>query len=231
MLMPASPSASASWATMPGRLGTGDAQLAHRAAGELGPRAAAGGRRARPRSSARAPRRRPRAGRSRTLCERGDVGVELALERLAVGEEDVAPQRRVRARHARRVAKARAGRRQPLRLVGQLARRLAHEHVREHVRQVADGRHQAVVHVRRDRGRPRAERGHAPVQALVEHAARALGRRQVPGRALEQLGPRVLDARRLGARQRMPADEPLEVASEARAASSRARRPSRSRRR
>ena len=53
---------------------------------------------------------------------------------------------------------------------------------------MADGRHQAVVH--RRRRSPRAARRSAdtrPVQALVEHAARALGRSQVPGRALEQV--------------------------------------------
>ena len=50
------------------------------------------------------------------------------------------------------------GGRQALRLLDQLTRRLADQHVREHVRQVADGRHQPVVDVRGDRRRPRAER-------------------------------------------------------------------------
>ena len=208
MLIPASPSASASCATIPGRLGTATRSSL------TGPpaRSASSSRR----RSARAPsiQRSSRAGSparrsSRTRCERGEVRVQLALERLAVGQEDVAPQRRVRARHARGVAEARAGRRQALRLVGQLARRLADQHVREHVRQVADGRHQAVVHLGGDRRRARAERGHEAEEALVEHAAGALGRRQVPGRVLEQVGARVLDARRLRAGERMAADEPL----------------------
>ena len=209
--MPASPSASASCATIPGRLGT-----ATRSSLTGPPARSASSRRWR---SARAPsiQRSSRAGSparrsSRTSCERGEVGVQLALERLAVRQEDVAPQRRVRARHARRVAEARAGRRQALRLVGQLARGLAHQHVREHVRQVADGRHQAVVHVGRDRGRPRAERRHEPVEALVQTcrwSARSGVRYQVA--SSNRSARACVDARCLGAGQRMSADEPLAV--------------------
>jgi hypothetical protein len=58
-----------------------------------------------------------------------------------------------------------------------------------------------------DRDRPGAEADEQAVQALVQQAAGALGRRQVPGRAVEQVGARGVDAGRLGARDRMPADE------------------------
>ena len=47
-----------------------------------------------------------------------------------------------------------------------------------------------------------------PVEPLVQDARGRRRRRQVPGRALEQIGAGVLDPRALGARQRMPADEP-----------------------
>ena len=53
--------------------------------------------------------------------------------------------------------------------------------------------------------------GEQPVQALVERPARARGRRQVPGGAVEQLGAGVADARARGAGERVPADEALVV--------------------
>ena len=46
-----------------------------------------------------------------------------------------------------------------------------------------------------------------PVQPLVEDPRGRRGRRQVPGRAVEQVGARVLDAGRLGAGERVAADE------------------------
>ena len=49
------------------------------------------------------------------------------------------------------------------------------------------------------------------VQALIEPAGGRGTGRQVPGRAVEQIRPRVLDARALGTRERMPADEPRVV--------------------
>ena len=58
-----------------------------------------------------------------------------------------------------------------------------------------------------ERLRPRAELDEQAVQALVEDAGRPRRRRQVPRRAVEQLGAGVLDARRLGAGERMAADE------------------------
>ena len=46
------------------------------------------------------------------------------------------------------------------------------------------------------------------LEAVVVDPARALGRRQVPARALEQVGAGVLDPGGLGAGERMSADEP-----------------------
>ncbi len=87
---------------------------------------------------------------------------------------------------------------------------LRREQVREHVRQVRDAGHQAVVGLRVDRRRARPEPPQQRVQPLVEHAGRAPARRrQVPGGAVEQILARVLDAVRLGARQRVTADEAL----------------------
>ena len=107
--------------------------------------------------------------------------------------------------------------------------RLLDEHVGDHVREVAHGRHQPVVGLRVDRLRTRAEVRDRPLEAVVEDAARALGRRQVPAGALEQVVARVLDARALGSGDRMAADEPpqplvlREAARSARAWSSRRR--------
>ena len=50
-----------------------------------------------------------------------------------------------------------------------------------------------------------------PVQPLVEDARGRWARRQVPGRALEKIRPRVFGAGVLGPRQRMAADEPRVV--------------------
>ena len=54
-----------------------------------------------------------------------------------------------------------------------------------------------------------AEAGDDALQAVVEHAAGALGRRQVPAGALEEVGAGVLDPGGLGAGQRVAADEAL----------------------
>jgi hypothetical protein len=89
---------------------------------------------------------------------------------------------------------------------------LGDEHVREDVRQVRDARHHAVVVGGVDRRRLRADPGSVTVQALVERARGGRARRQVPGRAVEQVGARVLDARGLGAGERVPADEARIVA-------------------
>ena len=58
--------------------------------------------------------------------------------------------------------------------------------------------------------RARADAAEQAVQALVQDArGAAFGGRQVPGGAVEQIVARVLHAGRLGARERVPADEAL----------------------
>ena len=97
--------------------------------------------------------------------------------------------------------------RQRLALLGQPRGRLRDEHVGQHVRQVAEDGHEPVVGLGVDRDRAGAELHDEAVQALVEEAARLLVRREVPGRALEQVGARVLHAGGLGAGDRVAADE------------------------
>ena len=100
------------------------------------------------------------------------------------------------------------------RAVAERARRLRDEDVREDVRQVRDARHHAVV-----QSAASIAAGWAPiaderaVQALVERARRCRPGRQVPGRAVEEVGAGVLDARGLGARERVAADEARVVAA------------------
>ena len=81
-----------------------------------------------------------------------------------------------------------------------------------HVREVADRRHQPVVGRGVDRLRAGAEAGDGALQAVVEEAAGALCRGQVPARALEEVLAGVLDPGGLGPGQRVAADEALVVA-------------------
>ena len=85
---------------------------------------------------------------------------------------------------------------------------LVEEHVRERVRQVARDRDEPVVRagVDRDRAARRATVTNPCTRAEQLRAGRR-GRRQEPGRALEQLGGGALGAARLGAADRVPADE------------------------
>jgi hypothetical protein len=84
---------------------------------------------------------------------------------------------------------------------------LRDEHVGEHVRQVAEHRDETVVGLGVERHWPRPHGDHEPVQALVEQALGLRQRGQVPDRAVEEIGPGVLDPRGLGARYRVAADE------------------------
>ncbi len=81
------------------------------------------------------------------------------------------------------------------------------EHVREHVRQVAEHGDEAVVRLGVHGHRPRSHVHHEAVQPLVEQAAGLLVRRQVPDGALEEVGARVLHAGGLGAGDRVAAHE------------------------
>ena len=195
MLTPPRPSASATSATTPGRLGTETrssctappARSASSSRAAVLARAVVPGRDA----VAVAARRAPRARRARRA-----IASSIALDqRVGVGEVDVAPDRGVGAGHARDVAEARAGRGQPLASSRAAPRRLGDEHVGEHVRQVRDGREQAVVR-RRRRSRRAARRARRAAGAGARRACPrvARGRRQVPGRAVEQLGARVAHA-------------------------------------
>ena len=148
-------------------------------------------------------RRERRAGRA----EARDRVVDRVQERVAVGEVDVGPQRRVGAGDARRVAEARAGRRQPL--AAERAGGLGDEDVGDDVRQVRHRGHHPVVGVGVDRGGPGAEAGHEAVQALERDPRRRRRRREVPDGAVEEVLARVRDARRLAARERVAADEAL----------------------
>ena len=82
----------------------------------------------------------------------------------------------------RRVAEARAGRRQPL-TVGERRRGLRDEHVGEHVRQVRDGGEDPVVgRRRRSRSAARRVRRSSRCRRSYSTPDVARGRRQVPGR-------------------------------------------------
>ena len=199
MLTPASPRASASSATVPGRLATtirssvsGPAASSASSSRRRSAAAARARRRGR-RGRRRGPARPPPAGGRRVLDRRRD--------RIAVAGEDVAPDRRIRAGDPGRVAKARADLGHPLGVPCQLRRRLADEDVGDDVGEVADGRHQPVVGLGVDRLRPRAEIGDDPLQRVVEEAARALGRGQVPARARRR-GRRGRSRRRRSRRRR-----------------------------
>ena len=82
--------------------------------------------------------------------------------------------------------------------------RLVDEQVRERVREVARQRDEPVVRLRVDRDRGRAELGDEPVDEPVALGIGAGERRQEPGRALEELGARVLRPARLGAADGWP---------------------------
>ena len=211
MLTPASPSASASSATVPGRLAT---TTRSSRSGPPASSASSRPRRSSPAAACQAATASLSPSRiSSAACAQSRAGgVDRLGDRLAVGREDVSPDRRVGAGDAGRVAEARADLGHPLGVARQLLGGLGREHVGEHVGQVADRRHQAVVGLGVDRLRPGAEIGDHALEAVVEQTARALGGSQVPASALEQIGAGVVHAGSLGARQRVTADEALVVA-------------------
>ena len=145
-----------------------------------------------------------RLERLRHLVETRAVGAQGGQQRLAVLEEDVGPDAGVAAGDARHVAKARTGGQQRVARAVALAG-LCHEHVGQHVRQVADQGQQAVVLVRLDRDRTGADLHEKVVELLEGDRPHVGARRKEVGGALVQRGPRVAHARRLGAAQRMTA--------------------------
>ncbi len=149
------------------------------------------------------------ADQRRRLAQAPRHGLDRVGDGLAVAGEDVGPDRRVGAGDAGGVAEAGADLGQALGVAAQLRRRLGRERVGDDVRQVADRRQQAVVGAGVDRLRAGAEAGDEALQAVVEQAAGAVCRGQVPASALEEVGAGVIDPRGLGPGQRVAADEAL----------------------
>ena len=131
-------------------------------------------------------------------------GRQRGQQSSAVLEEDVGPDAAVAAGDAREVAKARAGGEQRVARARVLPS-LTHEDVGEHVRQVADHRHHAVVFLRVDGDRPRADLAEKPVEQLVGVGVDVRPGRHEVGGALEERCPGVGHAGRLGAAQRVTA--------------------------
>ena len=178
MLTPARPSASASSATMPGRFGTADAQLAQRAADELGLEQAAAvlARAAMPVADGVAVARAQELGRPRRGAlddarrSRRATASRLAAK-MSAQIAGLAPATRVVSRKLGPTSG------QPLGLLGERGARPAGR-----ARWRARAGRWLTVAIRRscvvgvDRLRPGAELGDRALQAVVVHAARALGR-------------------------------------------------------
>ena len=152
--------------------------------------------------------RRIRTEQRGDLLERPRELDDLRGQRLRVGYEDVRPDGGVCAGDACGVAKARADAGTGA-VEGRLLGGAKQEHVREDVREVARDRHHPIVGLGVGRRRLRAEPDQHRVQAVVEDPGRARARCEVPGRLAEEVGAGVFDAGRLGARDRVPADEAL----------------------
>ena len=209
MLIRSAPSACVIAASTPGRSGTWTRTRCSAPASGVGAARASGGgcRAASPIQRARKPASLA-VERGLDLLDPAAVLGERLADRGRVVEEDVDPDPRVRAGDAGHVAQRAAGVRERLVALDARRARLVDEHVREHVRQVARQRDEPVVRGRVDRDRHGAELGdeavHEPVAARGRSAA--VGG-QEPGRALEERRRGVLGAARLGAADRMAADE------------------------
>ena len=148
-----------------------------------------------------------RRKRGLELLDAAAVVGERRLQLVGVVEEDVHPDPRVGAGHARHVAERAAGGGERLVPVHPRRARLVDEQVRERVRQVARQRDEPVVRARVDGDRRRAEAGDEPVHEPVALGIGLRQGREEPGRAFEQVRARVLRAACLGAADRVPADE------------------------
>ena len=205
-LMPASPRATMISLNTPGRSGTRDDEAV-----EVLGREAAGGEHALALiAGARRWCRRGAGGRrpasaSRTSCRPSWNWASAASSSVAVVEEDVGPHAPVGAGDAREVAEARPGGEQRVARAG-LQAGLAHEHVGQHVRQVAHHGHHAVVLLRVDRHRPRADLAEERVQQLIGVGVHVVAGRDEVRRSLVERGAGVGDAGGLGAAERVPAD-------------------------
>jgi hypothetical protein len=136
---------------------------------------------------------------------------ERVGQRGRVLEEDVDPDARVRARDPGHVAERAARREQRVVPVDHGRARLVDEQVGERVREMAREGDDAVVRVGVDRDRGRAETGDEAVHEPVALDVGGCERGQEPGRAVKELGIRVLGAAGLGAADRMAADEARRV--------------------
>ncbi len=141
------------------------------------------------------------------LLEQPALLGERGPERLAVVEEDVDPDPRVRAADARHVPERAARRLQWVVPVDPRGARLVEEDVRQHVRQVAGDRDETIVGIGADRDGTRAERRDEPVHEPKPVRLRRRGRREKPRGAVEEVCRRTLGPPRLGAADRVPADE------------------------
>ena len=150
----------------------------------------------------------PCSSAASTCSIRRRCSASALADRVGVVEEDVDPDARVRARDARHVAERAAGVRERLVPVDARRARLVDDHVREHVRHVARQRDEPVVRVGVDRDRRRAEVG----RRSRARAGGARGRCAAIGvrnhvAPSKRSGARVLGAARLGAADRVAADE------------------------
>ena len=206
MLTPARPSASATSATIPGRFGT---RTRSSCSGPPAISASISSRRRPPACScqaataSRSPERSSSAAsvRRATAASISAATASRLPAKMSPQIAGLAPATRVASR------KLGPDLGQVLGLLAERRRRLGDEHVGEHVRQVADRRHQPVVGLGLDRLRPGAHVGDRALHPVVEQPAGAGGRRQVPAGALEEVGAGVLDPRGLRAGQRVAADE------------------------
>ena len=202
MLIRSAPSACVMPANTPGRSGTWTLHAVERRRRRC--------RRSRASGGGSAPPRRSSAARNAgvALHERGldlldpapEVG-ELRPDGLGVVEEDVDPHPRVRAGDPGHVAQGSAGARQRIVPLDATRPGAVHDHVREHVRQVARQGDEPVVRRRVDRDRERAELGDEAVDEAMPRRVGLRRRRQEPGGAFEQSGRGALGAVCLRARR------------------------------
>ena len=132
-------------------------------------------------------------------------GGHRSQKRRPVVEEDVCPHAPIAAGDAREVAKARPRRKERVARTGVLPG-LSHEHVGEHVRQMADDGHETVVLVGVDCDRARADLAEKAVETAVGLGVGVSPRREEVGRALVERGAGVADTGRLRPTQRVTAD-------------------------
>ena len=147
--------------------------------------------------------------RSLDLLERTALLGEREPERLPVVEEDVDPDPRVRARDPGHVPQGAAGRLERVVAVDPRRARVVEEHVCEDMREVARQPDEPVVRVGPDRDRSRAERADEAVEQPQPLGRRRGRRSEEPRRAVEELRRGAAGPARLGAADRVAADEAL----------------------